>query len=201
MADKAFIRDVEDVCETALINVGFKRMRRGTIIWEISPDFWGWVGLNRGIHGDVVRINPFVGVHAVKVMKLCAQFDGTEYIKGEYATYAIHLGELLANEPTFEFQDGKDTQGEAERLAQSVGGAGLQYMQSIANYEALLPLLESRMSMLGGFPERYAASLYLSGTHDSARKFVATVLDETSNLAKVSSNFFAKFYANYFEHP
>jgi hypothetical protein len=198
MADKEFIRNVEDVCETALVKVGFKRLRRGTIIWEFSPDFWGWVGLNKGLHGTFIRINPFVGVHAVEVMKLCAQFDGSKFIKGAYATYAIHLGEVLPTELTFEFQDGKDMHGEAERLAQSVAAAGLQYMQTIANYEALVPLLESRMSMLGGYPERYAASLYLSGKHDSARQFVAAVLNKTGDLAKFSSNFFEKFYVTYF---
>lgn len=197
MANREFIRKVEDACEAALVNVGFRRLRRGTIIWEISPNFWGWVGLNRGIHGNSVRVNPFVGVHAVDVMKFCAQFDEMKYVKGAYATYAIHLGELLPTELTFDFQDEKNISGEAARLAKNIAATGLNYMRSIASYEALLPLLESRMPMLGGYPERYAAALYLGGKHDAARNFVAEVLSREGGFTKFSSEFFVKFSANF----
>lgn len=197
MTESKFIRIVEDACESALVDVGFKRLRRGTIIWEISPSFWGWVGLNRGIHGDSVRINPFVGIHAVDVMTLSAQLDEVKYVKGAYATYAKHLGEFLPDEPTFEFPCGDAVSDESVRLAKSVADAGLHYMLSIASYEALLPLIESRMPSLGGYPERYAVALYISGKEALARNFVMGVLNREGDLARFSSNSFAKFGANF----
>lgn len=198
MTKSEFIRMVEDACESALVNAGFKRLRRGTIIWEISPSFWGWVGLNRAIHGKQVRIIPFVGMHAVDVMKLCAQLDEDKYKKGEYATYAIHLGELLPKALTYDFCEAEDVPIEATRLAKDIADAGLKYMQSIANYDALLPLIEARMPMLGGYPERYAASLYLCGKHDLARQFVTGVLDRRGGYSRFSvDNSFATFGANF----
>lgn len=199
MTEIQFVRIVEDACESALISVGFKRLRRGTIVHEISAAFWGWVGLNKGIHGDMIRINPFVGVHAVEVMKLCAQLENSKYVKGAYATYAIHLGELLPEAPTFEFHREVAVDEEAGRLAACIVEAGLNYMRSISSYEVLLPLIATRMPMLGGYPERYAAALYLSGKPEIACDFVRGVLNSGGELAKFASPSFTRFGENFLE--
>ena len=130
MAQSEFDRAVQDACESALVAVGFKRLRRSTIIWEISEKFWGWVGLNRGNHGDMVRVNPFIGIHAVDLMKLCDQLDESKYSKGAYATYAIHLGEILPDELVFEFHKGRDLSHDAERLAKCVADADVHAVHS-----------------------------------------------------------------------
>lgn len=200
MADKKFVRLVDDACECALVNLGFKRLRRGTVVWEISPSFLGWIGLNRGNHGTTLRINPFVGIHAVDVMALSEQFGGRKYSKGEIATYAIHIGELIPDELTYEFHVGEPVSTEADRLAKDILKAGLPYMRSIASYETLLPLIEERMPMLGGYPERHALILQLGGKSDQAREFVEGVLSEKGNLAEYSHASFANFGANFLQH-
>jgi hypothetical protein len=197
MVNSEFIRSVEDACESALVAAGFKRLRRGTIIWEISPSFWGWVGLNEGNHGDMVRINPFIGIHAVDLMKLWDQLDESKYSKGAHATYAIHLGEILPDELVFEFHKGKDLSHDAARLAKCVADTGLKYMQSIADYDELIPLFKEFIPTLGGYPERYALALHLSGKHAEAREFVLNSLNKDGELARISNNSILKFAANF----
>lgn len=200
MVDKKFVRLVEDACESSLINVGFKKLRRESVVWEVAPGFLGWIGLNQGNHQTYLRINPFVGIHSVDVMKLWAQFDGEKYSKGASATYAIHIGELIPEELTYEFHSEEQVFAEADRLAKDIFNTGLPYMRSIASYEALLPLIEARMPMLGGYPERYALILYLSGKPDQAREFVEGVLDKKENLAQFSNEFFTTFGVNFLKY-
>lgn len=197
MGDSQFLRSVDDACEQALLEVGFKRPRRGTIVWDISPEFCGWVGLNQGRHGAMVRINPFVGVHAIEVMKLCSELEGSKYAKGAYATYAVHLGELLPTEPSFEFHEDADLAVEACRLARAVKDAGVPYMKSLSTYQVLLPLLEARMPTLGGYPERVVATLHLGGEEDAARSFVQKVLSKQDGFAKYLHAGFVSFGENY----
>ena len=197
MAQSEFDRAVQDACESALVAMGFKRLRRSTIIWEISEKFWGWVGLNRGNHGDMVRVNPFIGIHAVDLMKLCDQLDESKYSKGAYATYAIHLGEILPDELVFEFHKGRDLSHDAERLAKCVADAGLTYMRSIADYDVLIPLFKEFIPTLGGYPERYVAALQLSGKHAEAREFVLNSLNKDGELARISNGSILKFADNF----
>jgi hypothetical protein len=167
-----FVRAVEDACETALVNVGFQRLRRGCIVYEIDPDFLGWVGLNRGVHTGFVRINPFVGIHCISVMKLCAEIEGGAYKKGAIATFAVHLGKLRPKVDVFEFHGEGDIAPESRRLAETVVDGGLPFMRAHASYEAILPVLEERVPTLGGYPERVAATLYRMGQVARARDFV-----------------------------
>ena len=163
---------------------------------ELSPNFLGWVGLNRGNHGSMVRINPFVGVHAIDVMTLCAKLEEERYVPGEIATYALHLGQLLPDELAFEFHVGESIADEANGLAEHIAKTAVEYMKSVADYDALLPLVEERMPMLGGYPERYAAILHLSGMAEEAREFVNGVLAQREGLARYSSDSFTRFGHN-----
>jgi hypothetical protein len=199
MADKKFLHEIEEAVVSALTPVGFRRLPRGAIVCELASNFLGWVGLNRGNHGSMVRINPFVGVHATDVMKLVAKLDGERYVPGALATYAIHLGELLPDELTFEFHVGESLTDEANRLAGHIANTAVDYMKSIAGYGALLPLVEHRMPLLGGYPERYAAILHLSGRTEAAREFVSGVLARRESLARYSSDSFARFGQNFLD--
>lgn len=197
MVNSEFVKSVDSSCEAALVSAGFTRLRRGTIVYEINADFMGWVGLNIGSHTSEVRINPFVGVHATNVMKLCAELQERKYVKGETATFAMHLGELLPDELVFDFHIGENFSVQAQRLAERVKGAGLMFMKSLASYDELLPHVEQRMPMLGGYPERYVAILHLSGKRREALIFIDRVLSGEQSLRDYRNDFFIKFAANF----
>lgn len=182
--DGSFRDQTVDRCINALLSVGFNRFRKKSVNWSIHDGFYCWVGLNQGLYSDRLCIEPFVGIHVEPIARLYAKLDNGKYaIKYDrgVATYAIHMGELGAakEEPAFAFtpqQSEKFRQAEAERMAQLYLTAGLPFSESIASYEALLPLLRKRVPMLGGYPQRVACCLYLMGRKDEAREFVVEFL-------------------------
>lgn len=170
--DKNFLNLVEKACDFALVQNGFERPRKGTRFFRISADFLGWVGLNKGNQHDFLRINPFIGIHCIPVMKLKAELAGEKYKEGEFATASIHMGEITPDIDQFIFMSDSNIELEANRLAYEVVTHALPWMKERANYESLIPLLETNIDMLGGFPERYASALYFSGQKEKSRKFV-----------------------------
>ena len=172
MVDNTFIKTIDDACDKALCALGAKRPRRGSRFFELSEDVLCWIGLNQGRHDDFVRINPNVGVHVVPLMKLESEFDGEKYKKGRFATLSVHLGELCPDVDVFEFYEGSDIEAEANRLAQSIVEYGLPYAKQYLSMKSILPVLKSQIPSLGGYPERYAIALHLSGKDDEARQFI-----------------------------
>ncbi len=162
-------------CYDALTDVGFMRYRKENIDWPFDKNFHVWVGLNTGLYDEYVEINPFVGIHAVPIMKLYTGLEGRKYSRS-VATHAIHMGELVPKVPPFEFTRETNIDEEAKRLAQLYLDYGLPYAKSLANYEALLPLLKERVDMLGAYPERVASCLYLMGRIEEAREFTESFL-------------------------
>lgn len=158
-------------CYDALVEAGFTRFRKEAVDWPLRNDFHCWVGLNTTIDPEYVEINPFVGVHAVPLMKFYTELEGRKYSRG-IATFAIHMGELVPKERVFRFTPQADAVTEAMRLARLYVGVGLPYAQSMASYELLLPLLQQRVLRLGGYPERVASCLYLMDRKNEARTFV-----------------------------
>ena len=180
--DARFRDSIKARCVDALIAEGFTKYRKDRVDWPIHDGFHCWVGLNDGLYSDYVEINPFVGIHVVPLMRLAARLEGRKYSRGT-ATYAVHMGELAAakEERAFAFgpqQSEGFIQEECERLARLYATVGLDYARSIASYEALLPLLEQRIDMLGAYPERYACCLYLMGRKDEARAFTESFLQK-----------------------
>lgn len=172
----AFKKDIRLKCYDALERNGFTRFAKEGVDWPLDAGFHCWVGLNTGLYSDRVEINPFVGVHVVPIGRLRAALEGCKYDRG-VATYAIPMGEILPvrNERAFAFtpeQSDSFVDSETQRLAVLYANAGLAYARSIASYKALLPLLEGRVEMLGGYPERIACCLYLMGEISRARAFV-----------------------------
>lgn len=162
-------------CYDALSQAGFARFRKEAVDWPLEGGFHCWVGLNTGLEASHLDINPFVGVHVVPIMKLYTRLEGRAYDRS-IATYAIHMGELTPEEPMLRFTRETDVDAEAVRLARLYATAGLEYAKSIATYERLLPLLQSRVDMLGAYPERVACCLYLMGKRDEARVFTEDFL-------------------------
>jgi hypothetical protein len=188
--DRLFKKHVRDTCLVALADAGFVRYRKDCVDWPLRSGFFCWTGLNDGQYADRIEVNPFVGVHVVQLEQLWTALVGQKY-PGQYgrsASYAVHMGELpLANEEkAFHFTLTTDVKGEAKRLAQCYVNFGLPYAKSIANYDALLPLLKSRADMLGAYPERVACCLYLMGNVDEAKTF-------TKGFLKKEPEYFERF--------
>ncbi len=170
--DRKFVNRVEKACDLALVQNGFERPRAGTRFFRLNEDFLGWVGLNKGNHADFLRINPFIGIHCIPVMKLKAELAGEKYKEGNFATVSIHMGEIAPEIDQFIFTSDTDIEQEANRLAREIVTHALPWMRSRANFEAIIPLLKEKVEMLGGYPERYALALYLSGSTEKAKNFV-----------------------------
>lgn len=173
--DAAFKQVVLVKCYEALAAVGFTRFRKEGVDWPLEGGFHCWVGLNTGLAKEHLDINPFVGVHVVPIMQFYTALEGRKYSR-TVATYARHMGELMPDEPVFRFTRHTDLDVEVARLARLYSSAGLAYAKSIASYELLLPLLQSRVGMLGAYPERVASCLYLMGRNEEAGDFVRQFL-------------------------
>ncbi|WP_457097719.1 hypothetical protein [Lysobacter sp. P5_B9] len=175
--DAAYKREVLLKCYEALEAAGFTRYQKENVDRPLGSGFHCWVGLNSGLDMEYVDINPFVGMHVVPIMKLYTGLEGRKYNRN-IATYAVHMGVLAPHEPVFHFTRQTDIEAEAARLAHLYSTVGLRYAQSIASYEQLLPLLEERVPMLGGYPERVAACLYLMDRKEDAISFVELFLKD-----------------------
>ncbi|MBC2653213.1 hypothetical protein [Novosphingobium aerophilum] len=188
--DASFRDTVVDRCLAALVSAGFKRLRKNSVYWPIRDGFYCWVGLNQGLYSNYLYIEPFVGVHVEPIARLYSKLDKGKYaIKYDrgVATYSVHLGELsgASDEPKFLFEpqhSEKFINDEAGRLAQLYIKFGLPFAESIASYEALLPMLQERLPMLNGYPQRVASCLYLMGRIDAAREFVEGFLSENREV-------------------
>ncbi len=175
----AFKKAVRLKCYDALEREGFARFAKEGVDWPLSDGFHCWVGLNSGLYPDRVEINPFVGVHVVPIAKLRV-LEGRKYDR-RIATYAIHMGELpgARDEQAFAFtttQSDIFIASESQRLAHLYATVGFNYAQSIASYEALLPLLKGRLHLLGGYPENVACCLFLMGRVGEAYAFAQDFL-------------------------
>jgi hypothetical protein len=177
--DASFKNAVRLRCYDALQREGFVRFRKEGVDWPLNNDFHFWLGLNTGLRPGYVEINPFVGIHAVTIGKLIASVekgDGRSKYHRDYATYAVHIGKIAPHARVVRFSPEGDIDAEATRLAKLCATAGLPFAKSIGSYEKLLPLLETRVEMLGGYPERVACCLYLMGRRPEAHGFTTDFL-------------------------
>lgn len=180
--DAAFKRVVLLKCYDALVAEGFTRFRKEYVDWPLEHGFHCWVGLNTGSQDGFMQINPFVGIHVVQIERFWTDLNTGKY-PGKYsrghATYAVHMGELAPNESAFHFSPlHSNIDAEAARLARLYASVGLVYAKSIASYATLLPLLEKRVPMLGAYPERVAACLFLMDRKEEARSFASAFLEK-----------------------
>lgn len=167
---------IESACLKAMERIGVSK--KGSIrSLPIAPDFSGWIGLNVGKHAEFIRINPFVGIHCVPVMQMVAQARGKKYRPNEIPTFPVFLGTLCPDVEQFIFSDETNVEREAERLTSCIEEFGVPYLHSIANLSSLLPLLKEQVRSLGGYPQRYAAALYLSGKPREAIEFIGSQVE------------------------
>jgi hypothetical protein len=170
-------RDVEKACYEALRAEGFDVPKRDLIRIALSDEFFGWVGLNEGVHPEFVRINPFIGVHAVKVQKLFSEVRGKKYTLGESPTIVVHLGEIAPKILEFLFENEGVMRAEAGRLATEIRSSGLKWMKENARYDAIIKILDGEKGSLGGKPEKLAIAKFVSGGRQVFDRHVAEELE------------------------
>lgn len=196
MSDKSdFSKLVLRACEQALVEAGFRKLRQQSVVYDLSSDFLGWVGLNYGCENDVgdVRINPFVGIHCIPLMRMIEELSGSKYQIGRYATFAVHLAEIDSSVGAFTFSLGDDIEKKARDLARVVARVSIPYMLQYVTLDALLPVLRARVPELGGYPQRVAVALYLSGDQSAAVKFVEDKRAEYASDEEVVRTSFDRF--------
>jgi hypothetical protein len=177
--DASFKNAVRLRCYDALQREGFARFRKEDVDWPLDNDFHYWLGLNTALMSGYVQINPFVGIHAVTIGKLIASVekgDRRSKYHRDHATYAVHIGEIAPHARVVRFTPEGDIDAETTRLARLCVAAGLPFAKSIGSYEKLLPLLQTRVRMLGGYPERVACCLYLMGQLAASHRFTINFL-------------------------
>lgn len=176
----AFKRSILLQCYDAMEAEGFTRFDRLGVDWPLDSNFHCWIGLNAALYPDRVELVPNVGLHVTSIEQLFCTLDegeySTKYNRG-IATYAINLGSIdeIADERAFTFgpeQSEFFVQSECARLAKIYATFGLDYVKSIASYEALEPLLKEQVETLGGNPERFASCLYFMGREGEAKDFL-----------------------------
>jgi hypothetical protein len=179
--EKRIVKEIESACDAAFASFGFNSRRRGNPLIALDDDFYGWIGLNRSNERDVLRIEPFIGLHCISVMQLWYELDHDlrkkKYVPGSTATVALHLGALAPDTNAFIFER-QGIEGEAHRLARCVADFGLPWMRAHANLKALCPLLRERENMLGGFPERVAIVLFLLGRFREVSEYLDARAEE-----------------------
>lgn len=167
-------QEVRNACILALKEAGFTQFRKDNVDRDLGNGFRCWVGLNSAKSGDVVEVNPFVGVHVVPIEKLWTSLKRGRY-PGKYdrgvATVAVHMGQLKPDERVFRFDRRTDLISESRRLARLYTDVGVPFAQSIATYADLLPVLQRQVETLGAYPERVACCLMLMDRKDEALTF------------------------------
>ncbi len=162
-------------CYDALSATGLFRLRKGDKDWPLEEGFHCWAGLEAILKKDHLAINPLVGVHVVPIMRFCVALECRRYSR-TVSTYAVPMGDLDSCGSIFRFTLHSDVNAVVARLIRLYMSVGMVYAKSIASYESLLPLLQSRVGLLAQYPERTAACLYLMGRKDQARSFTETFL-------------------------
>lgn len=161
-------------CDNQFKANGFKVPRKSCILYPMNNDFDGWVGLNIAANEGSVKINPFIGVHSQPIAETVATLQNQKYKLGAVATYAVHLGAVCPDISAFIFDvdDKSEIATNVERLVHAITEFGVPYAHSISSYEKLIPLLEEKVDMLGGFPESYAVALFKNGRRDECFEFL-----------------------------
>lgn len=189
----ALSKAAELALERALQSRSARRLPSGVVIFPLSEQSLVWVGINLGRHGEALRLNPFVGIHSIPVMTLVDKMVGARYQKGRYATFAVHLGELAPDVEVFEVRNESDAESEGKRIAAVVEELALPWLVKHSTLSELLPCLKSRLQMLGGYPERYAAAIASAGDLESAKAFVRNKLAEYRSDDPAVLEHFEKF--------
>ncbi|WP_439498741.1 hypothetical protein [Bosea sp. (in: a-proteobacteria)] len=174
VCDSTYRDEVVEGCRDALVANGFTRYRKRDVDYPFLDGFHCWVGLASEMQPDCIKIYPQVGVHAVNIEKLWSRLTTGKYAinyNRAQCTYGGPLSGLTDGTAVTTFSRGCSISQQAERLATLYLEFGVPYARSLAGYEALLPELKTRIPILGGYPQRVAACLYLMGRKEESLEF------------------------------
>jgi hypothetical protein len=120
-------------------------------------------------------------------MKLECELLGEKYQKGSIATLSTHIGNLCPDVDEFIFSEGASPECEAERLAATIFQYGIPFSKKYDSIEKSLPEIYEKINGLGGYPERFAAALYLLERINELKEFIANTqkkyeLTESQNV-------------------
>lgn len=174
-----------DICILKFEQAGFKKIRKDTVRWQSDTGFYGWVGLNQGLHKDFLRINPFFGIHCEQIERFCCKMEGRKYNRA-VATIALHMGEVAPEEDTIVFTRNEAIEPEAQRLVDLYITYAVPFYNTHQSYEKLLPYLLEKVDILGGYPESVASAYFLMGQPEKAKQF-------TEDFLKLEEEYFIDF--------
>jgi hypothetical protein len=178
-----------------LLRAGFERIDSRRVCLRIDANFLGWVGLNRGTVDGHLRVNPFVGVHSIPLMRAYYMARGERYVVGDVATFAQHLGEITPRATDFIVPDEASVAPVASDIATAITTHGVPFMRQIANYEALVTLLEPLAARFGGNPQKLALALHFQGKDAEAKALVLKTRSQLASEDPVLRESFEKFAA------
>lgn len=132
---------VLDAAEFGLANLGFHRLGRGMFLKPLDDHFAGWLGLNCAHRGELLEINPVIGVRNHEVEQLIERLAGVPLGKGKAPTISTSLGYVTpqAKYTAWFFRDPHDVEAGIADLLDAVRLFGLRF---IADYSALESLAE-----------------------------------------------------------
>ncbi|SFG28392.1 hypothetical protein SAMN05518865_110126 [Duganella sp. CF458] len=169
------VKEVEQCCANELKKAGYKTA--GSVAFmRIDEMTHGWVGFNVSKHSEFVRVNPNIGIHCTPVMRCLDEIRGRKYQIGRLATYSVPLGTILPEERQIVITEPSEMNAEIRRMISYIEGDGEVYMRRLADLTVLEQALFRSVGQLGGYPEKYALTLLVSGKIREFHEFSAKQL-------------------------
>lgn len=186
LGTKLLLRSIRDSCTREFSSRGYAKSKHGLFHIEVTKDFFGWIGLNEGVHSDRININPFVGIHCMPIEKMLAKCKGRRYRVGEIATFADHFGYVAPEAPGYQFRFFRNEPVEplAKQLVEVVDDFARPAVVSQANYGSLISLLKEREARGGGVPEALAVAYYMTEGVESAQLYLDRIIEAFQEKGK-----------------
>lgn len=177
---RALAQAVDQACRQAFVNRGYDLPRRGAIRLQITPECWGWIGLNLGRSDDNTTVHPFVGIHCPIVQRIASRCHGESYRAGSVATFAVPFIEAAPDAPLpyFRFYQEDPLEPGADELAAMVDRYARPFMIAHAAYDRLIAALTPAALCGGGRPQRLAAMYYLTEGPERSLQYLDEVLTQ-----------------------
>jgi hypothetical protein len=172
--------EVVHACIAALTPLSIRKVRPGIAVFRIDAHFLGWLGFNQRADQSFARIYPNFGVHCVPIEEALCKARNHTYRAGAVATLSYPLGVACPNVEQFVVESGEQVADEAARLALAIRTCGVSFVRGLASYQELLPRLREHVGSFGGYPERYAIGLYLTGKRQESLAFLRELIEELS---------------------
>ena len=173
------IPEFEARIRVQLTPLGFVR-RRGLYVLPIDDNRFGWLGLNRGTHGVVLRVNPNIGVGHEAIAGLVEAGRPHPPKTPRYPMPVIFapLDTLLDGAPvTWTFLPGEDVEPGVRDLAAVVGSVAIPFMHRFKSLDDFIEGMRARL-VTASVDYDLPAALTLAGRTDEAEIELRRGLDK-----------------------